>query len=52
MGTMGELHDVLKLVFAGKLKPVVDKTFPLREVRTAHEYLEQSKMFGKVVLIP
>jgi NADPH:quinone reductase-like Zn-dependent oxidoreductase len=52
MGTMGELHDVLILVFAGKLKPVVDKTFPLREVRTAHEYLEQSKMFGKVVLIP
>jgi NADPH:quinone reductase-like Zn-dependent oxidoreductase len=52
MGTMGELHEVLKLVFAGKLKPVVDKTFPLQEVRAAHEYLEQSKMFGKVVLIP
>ena len=52
MGTMGELHAVLKLVFSGKLKPVVDKTFPLREVRAAHEYLEESKMFGKVVLIP
>lgn len=52
MGTMGELHEVLKLVFAGKLKPVVDKTFPLQEIRAAHEYLEQSKMFGKVVLIP
>jgi NADPH:quinone reductase-like Zn-dependent oxidoreductase len=52
MGTMGELHAVLKLVFSGKLKPVVDKTFPLREIRAAHEYLEQSKMFGKVVLIP
>ena len=52
MGTMGELHEVLKLVFAGKLKPVVDRTFPLSEVRAAHEYLEQSKMFGKVVLNP
>lgn len=52
MGTMGELHEVLKLVFAGKLKPVVDRTFPLAEVRAAHEYLEQSKMFGKVVLNP
>jgi NADPH:quinone reductase-like Zn-dependent oxidoreductase len=52
MGTMGELHEVLKLVFSGKLKPVVDKTFPMRDVRTAHEYLGQSKMFGKVVLIP
>jgi NADPH:quinone reductase-like Zn-dependent oxidoreductase len=49
---MGELHEVLKLVFSGKLKAVVDSTFPLREVRAAHEYLEKSKMFGKVVLIP
>jgi NADPH:quinone reductase-like Zn-dependent oxidoreductase len=52
MGTMGELHEVLKLVFSGKLKPVVDRTFPLSEVRAAHEYLEESKMFGKVVLNP
>jgi NADPH:quinone reductase-like Zn-dependent oxidoreductase len=52
MGTMGELHEVLKLVFSGKLKPIVDTTFPLKEIRAAHEYLEQSKMFGKVVLIP
>ena len=52
MGSMGELHGVLKLVFSGKLKPVVDTTFPLKEIRAAHEYLEQSKMFGKVVLIP
>jgi len=50
MGTLGELHEVLKLVFAGKLKPVVDRVFPLPEVRAAHEYLENSQMFGKVVL--
>jgi NADPH:quinone reductase-like Zn-dependent oxidoreductase len=50
MGTLGELHEVLKLVFAGKLKPVVDRVFPLTEIRAAHEYLEQSEMFGKVVL--
>jgi NADPH:quinone reductase-like Zn-dependent oxidoreductase len=52
MGTMGELHEVLKHVFSGKVKPVVDRTFPLAEVRTAHEYLESSQMFGKVVLNP
>jgi NADPH:quinone reductase-like Zn-dependent oxidoreductase len=50
MGTLGELHEVLKLVFSGKLMPVVDKVFPLSEVRAAHEYLEKSQMFGKVVL--
>jgi len=52
MGTMGELHEVLSHVFAGRLKPVVDRAFPLREVRAAHEYLEKSQMFGKVVLNP
>lgn len=49
MGTMGELHDVLKHVFTGRLKPVVDRTFPLQDARAAHEYLAASKMFGKVV---
>src|ERR1700732_2531399 len=41
MGTMGELHEVLKHVFAGRLKPVVDRAFPLSEIRAAHEYLEK-----------
>lgn len=52
MGTMGELHDVLKHVFAGRLKPVVDRPFPLKETRAAHEYMEASQMFGKIVLNP
>jgi NADPH:quinone reductase-like Zn-dependent oxidoreductase len=52
MGTMGELLAVLKFVFNGKLKPVVDKTFPLREARAAHERLEKREQFGKVVLNP
>ena len=52
MGTMGELHTVLGHVFAGRLKPVVDRTFPLREIRAAHEYLEKSQMFGKVIVNP
>ncbi len=52
MGTMGDLHEVLKHVFAGRLKPVVDKTFPLREAKAAHEYLANSSMCGKVILNP
>ena len=52
MGTMGELHEVLGHVFAGRLKPVVDRTFPLKEARAAHEYMEKSQMFGKIVLNP
>lgn len=52
MGTMGELHEVLDNVFAGRLKPVVDRTFPLQEIRSAHEHLEKSQMFGKIVVNP
>jgi NADPH:quinone reductase-like Zn-dependent oxidoreductase len=52
MGTMGELNEVLGHVFAGRLKPVLDRTFPLSDLRAAHEYLEKSQMFGKVVVNP
>ena len=52
MGTMGELNEVLKLFFKGKLKAVVDRVFPLKDARAAHEYMEKSEMFGKIVLTP
>ena len=52
MGTMGGLHEVLSHVFAGRLKPVVDRAFPLKDARAAHEYMEASQMFGKIVLLP
>jgi len=52
MGTMLELREVLGHVFAGRIKPVVDRVFPLQELRAAHEYMEKSQMFGKVVVVP
>ncbi len=52
MGTIGELHEVLSHVFAGRLKPVIDHVFPLNEARAAHVYMERSQMFGKIVLNP
>jgi NADPH:quinone reductase-like Zn-dependent oxidoreductase len=52
MGTMGDLHQVLKHIFSGKLKAVVDRTFALSEARSAHERLEKSEQFGKIVLNP
>jgi NADPH:quinone reductase-like Zn-dependent oxidoreductase len=52
MGTMGELHEVLAHVFASRLKPVVDRVFSLKELPAAHEYLEKSQMFGKIVVNP
>ena len=51
MGTKSEFATVLKLVAAGALKPVIDRTLPLAECRLAHEYLEAGEQFGKVVLL-
>jgi NADPH:quinone reductase-like Zn-dependent oxidoreductase len=50
MGTMGELHRVLKFVFQGKLKPVIDRVYPMAEIAAAHNRLENKEQFGKVVL--
>ncbi|HYK48948.1 MAG TPA: zinc-binding dehydrogenase [Terriglobales bacterium] len=52
MGTMSELYEVLGHVFAGRLKSVVDRAFALQDVRAAHELMENSQMFGKIVLNP
>ena len=52
MGTMGELHQVVKFVFRKQLKPVVDRVYPLSEIRAAHERLEKKEQFGKVVVTP
>jgi len=52
MGTMGELYEVLSHIFAGRLKPVVDRALPLSETRAAHELMENSQMFGKIVVNP
>jgi NADPH:quinone reductase-like Zn-dependent oxidoreductase len=52
MGTMGELHQVLKFVFRKQLRPVIDGVYPLSEIRAAHERIERKEQFGKVVVVP
>jgi NADPH2:quinone reductase len=36
--------------FAGPLKPVIDRTYPLAEAAAAHRRIEESGQFGKIVL--
>ena len=35
---------------AGKLKPMIAKTFPLDEIVEAHRYLESNQQIGKIVV--
>jgi NADPH:quinone reductase-like Zn-dependent oxidoreductase len=50
MGTKGELLEVSQHLFAGRLQPVVDRTYALADAAAAQERLETSGQFGKVVL--
>jgi len=42
--------NVWPLIAAGKVKPVIFKTFPLREAAAAHALMESSAHIGKIVL--
>ncbi len=50
MGTLQDMKEVHQLVENGKLKPVIDKVFDFEDTRSAHEWLESGKQFGKVLL--
>ncbi|MBT3478818.1 MAG: zinc-binding dehydrogenase [Candidatus Marinimicrobia bacterium] len=52
MGDVAAFDDCLTLVSNGKIKPIVDKLFPLSEIKQAHEHLENGQQIGKVILIP
>jgi putative PIG3 family NAD(P)H quinone oxidoreductase len=43
-------EQVVPLLARGVVKPVIDRVFPLAEIRAAHERLESNQSFGKVVL--
>lgn len=50
------VHDniqrLIEDVASGKLKVLLDKSFPLSEAAAAHEYIESRKAVGRVLLIP
>jgi NADPH:quinone reductase-like Zn-dependent oxidoreductase len=52
MGSKAELLKVLGFVNMGKLKPVLDRAYALREAAEAQKYIEERRNFGKVVLVP
>src|SRR4051794_8209886 len=50
MGAKGELLRAAGFFFTGRLKPVIDRTYPLADAADAQRRLEQSDQFGKIVL--
>ncbi len=50
--TREDLEKLLGLVAEGRLKPVVDRVFPLSEAREALRLIEERKVIGKVIVAP
>jgi len=42
--------NVLPLLESGKVRPIIDSTFPLADAEKAHALMESSKHMGKIVL--
>ncbi len=45
-----EMDEIFKLYSAGKIKPVISKTFALGDAAAAHRYIHERKNIGKVIL--
>lgn len=52
MGAQWELAEVLKHIAQGKLKAVIDSSFPLEEAARAQQKMESRDFFGKILLHP
>lgn len=50
MGTKGELLQAVPFFLDGRLRPAIDRVFPLREAAAAQRRLETAGQFGKIVL--
>jgi NADPH:quinone reductase-like Zn-dependent oxidoreductase len=51
LGSIVELQTVLDHVVQGRLRPVVDRTFPLKDARAAVQHVLDRKNKGKVLLV-
>ncbi len=50
LGSREEFQKLLNFVESTHTKPIIDRIFSLTEAAMAHQYMEERKSFGKVVL--
>jgi NADPH:quinone reductase-like Zn-dependent oxidoreductase len=52
MGSHQDFHDVLGVLWSGKIKPVIHQVMPLSDGCEAYRLMEAGEHFGKIVLAP
>jgi NADPH:quinone reductase-like Zn-dependent oxidoreductase len=50
MGNAAEYAEIVRQLGKGELRPVVDRVYPLAQVREAYDRLAKGEQFGKVVV--
>ena len=50
IGSRADQQDMIRAITANRLKPVIDRSFPLRDIVAAFEYYESQKHVGKVCI--
>jgi len=45
-----ELKIITEMIEKGKVKPIIDKIFPLKDIREAHRYSETGRVVGKLAI--
>ncbi len=50
--TKRELAEVVAIVAAGRIKPIVTGIYPLEEAESLHQRLRKQEIIGRVVLEP
>jgi NADPH:quinone reductase-like Zn-dependent oxidoreductase len=52
MGSHQDFHDLLDLLWSGKVRPVIHQVMPLSQGGDAYKMMEDGRHFGKIVLTP
>jgi alcohol dehydrogenase len=52
LGNKGELVDAMRFVEDGRIKPVVGKILPLKELARAQHLMETGTVAGKIAIVP
>jgi NADPH:quinone reductase-like Zn-dependent oxidoreductase len=52
MGSHQDFRDVLNILWAGKIHPVIHQVIPLSEGKDAYQMMQEGRHFGKIVLEP
>jgi alcohol dehydrogenase len=52
LGNKGELIDAMQFVESGKIKPVVGKILPLKDLAQGQDLMERNAVLGKIAIVP